>query len=87
MSRSRTVEPSGLARSTIAPNSSGAVIWPLTMMGKFTGLFDGLGCAPTAPEAIWTFCFVMAWETSEALSERPRSLSESIQMRRLRSVE
>ncbi|GJE44097.1 hypothetical protein AEGHOMDF_3283 [Methylobacterium soli] len=87
MSRTRTFEPSGLARSTIAPKASGAVIWPLTMMGKFTGLLDGLGCAPTAPEAICTFCRWIAFVTSEAFSESPRSLSGSIQTRRLRSVE
>ena len=29
-SRSRTVEPSGLARSTMSPNCSASVSWPLT---------------------------------------------------------
>ena len=71
----------------MAPNSSGAVICPFTMMGKLTVFEAGLGMAPTAPEAIWTFWLVIAFETSDAFSDRPRSLSESIQMRRLRSVE
>ncbi len=71
----------------MAPKSSTVESWPFTTMGAVSALADGLGCAPTAPEAIWMFWLRMASLTSPGVSERPRSLSGSTQTRRERSVE
>ena len=61
--------------------------WPFTMIGMVSDCRVGLGWAPTAPDATWTFWLRIASVTSEALSERPRSLSGSTQTRSDRSVE
>ncbi len=50
-------------------------------------VIDRARLAPTAPEAIWMFWLRIASVTSSGVSERPRSLSGSIQTRRERSVE
>jgi len=57
------------------------------MIGTVSDCRVGLGCAPTEPEATWMFWLRIASVTSEALSDRPRSLSGSTQTRSDRSVE
>ena len=67
-SRSRTVEPSGLARSTMAPNSSGVASWPLTSTNAETGCDLRLGSAPRLPDATCAFCASIALVTSSDVS-------------------
>ena len=67
-SRSRTVEPSGLARSVIAPNSSGEESWPLTSTSAEILVSGVLGSAPMLPEATCAFCAAIALLTSSAES-------------------
>ena len=66
-SRSRTVDPSGLARSVIAPNSSGEASWPLTSTSAEIFCSGVLGSAPMLPEATCAFCAVIALLTSSAV--------------------
>ena len=66
-SRSRTVEPSALARRMMAPNSSGDDNCPLTSTSAEIFWSAVLGSAPTLPEATGAFCAVIALLTSSAV--------------------
>ena len=66
-SRRRTVEPSGLARSTMPPNSSGVPSWPFTSTRAATFWLARLGSAPMLPEATCAFWAVIAAFTSSAV--------------------
>ena len=66
-SRSRTVEPSGLARSVMAPNSSGELNWPFTSTSAEIFWSGVDGSAPTLPEATCAFCALIALVTSSAV--------------------
>ena len=86
-SRSRTVEPSGLARSTMAPNSFGDESWPFTSTSADTFWPLVLGSAPMLPEATWAFWALIAFVTSSAVRLNPTSFSGSTQTRSDCSVE
>jgi hypothetical protein len=64
----RTVEPSGLARSTMAPNCSADVSWPLTTTCAEICWLPGLGRSPSVPDATCAFWLRIAVETSAVLS-------------------
>ena len=66
-SRSRTVEPSALARRMIDPNSSGDSSWPLTSTSAEVRWSAVDGSAPIEPEATCAFCAVIALLTSSAV--------------------
>ncbi len=59
-SRSRTAEPSVLARSTMLPNCSTLESWPLTTTVAAIAWPVMLGRSPMVPEATCAFCARMA---------------------------
>ena len=59
-SRSSTLEPSVLARSTILPKPSIVDSWPLAVTVAVMRCESGLGGEPTLPPEIRTFCAEIA---------------------------
>jgi hypothetical protein len=62
---SRTVAPSGLARSTMLPNCSALVSWPRTTTVANSVWPGTLGWSPMVPESTWAFCARIASLTSD----------------------
>ncbi len=75
-SRTRSTDPSGLARSTMAPNSSGVVSRPLVCRLIWNCVSSGIGLAPTRPTAPCTFCACRAAMMSDG--DRPSWVSRSV---------
>ncbi len=82
----RTVAPPGSARSTMLPNCSTELSWPLTTTVAEMPWPATLGSAPISPADTCAFCARIAAFTSAALRLKPSSLAGSIQMRMARSV-
>ena len=85
-SRSRTVEPSVLARSTMLPNCSTEVSWPATTTVALIGWPATIGRSPIVPDETCAFCARIAALTSLVERLKPTSLAGSIQIRIARSV-
>ena len=85
-SLSRTVEPSGRARSTMLPNCSTLASCPLTTTVAAMLCPATFGKAPISPAETCAFCARIAATTSAVLRFRPSSLAGSIQTRMARSV-
>ena len=51
----RTAAPLEVVRSTMLPNSSTVLSWPLTLTLAVIGVPPGLGSAPVAPAETWMF--------------------------------
>ena len=85
-SRSRTLEPSVLARSTALPNSSAEVSWPFTTTVAEMPWPATLGSSPMVPEETCAFCVRIAATTSAEDRLYPCSLAGSIHTRIARSV-
>ena len=68
MSLTLTNDPSGLARTTMAPNSSTVVSRPLVWMLSWNCWSGSAGCAPMRPTAAWMFCRLMALAMSFGVS-------------------
>ena len=82
----RTVAPSVLARSTMLPNCSIDVSWPVTTTVAAMPWPLMLGRSPMVPDDTCAFCARIAALTSAGESPKPSSLAGSIQMRMARSV-
>ncbi len=75
-SRTRSIEPSGLARMTMLPNSSGVDRRPLVCRLIWNCVSSLVGRAPTRPIAACTFCAWIAAMMSDGVS--PSSISRSV---------
>ena len=84
-SRRWVICPSGVARTTMSPNSSSVVRRPCALTSIWKVVFDGAGGAPRTPAATWMFCSRIDRTTSLVVSWRADSLSGSSQMRMLYS--
>jgi hypothetical protein len=82
----RTAEPSVLARSTMLPNCSTLLSWPVTTTVAAMLWPVMLGRSPMEPEETCAFCPRMAVVTSEGDRFRPCSLAGSIHTRMALSV-
>ena len=82
----RTVAPSVVARSTMLPNCSTELSWPLTTTVAAIACPATLGRAPISPPETCAFCARMAAPTSAMLRLNEASLAGSTQMRMARSV-
>ncbi len=82
-SLTRTVEPSGLARTTIFSNSLTSVSRPWVWRVIWNCWSGVMGWEPMRPTAAWMFWPWMAEITSAGVSPRAVSRSESSQMRML----
>ncbi len=82
-SRTRTVEPSGLARTTMPSNSLTSVSRPLVWRVIWNCWSSVIGWAPMRPTAAWTFWPWIAAMTSPGEMPSAVSRSESSQMRML----
>ena len=85
-SRSRTVEPSVLARSTMPPNCATELSWPLTTTVAKIACPLAMGRSPMVPEDTCAFCARIAFVTSVGVRLKPTSFAGSSQMRIERSV-
>ncbi len=68
MSRTRTIDPSLLARITTLPNSSGLTNLPLVITGRVSWVVSGDGSRPSRPAGLVVFCSCTAAETSCTVS-------------------
>ncbi len=82
-SLTRTVEPSGLARTTICSNSAASVSRPWVCRLIWNCWSSVIGWAPMRPTAACTFCARMALITSVGVSPSAVSWSDDSQMRML----
>ena len=80
-SLTRSSEPSGLARTTMLPNSSGVVSRPLVCTLNWNCCWSLIGCAPMRPTGACTFCDSMALMISEGAMPRLLRCCTSNQMR------
>ena len=86
MSRILTVEPFGLARKTILPNSSGEVSCPVMTIDVAILCELGAGRSPNTPAENCAFCDLMASTTLLGVSLYAINLFGSTQIRMARSV-
>ena len=80
-SETRTTEPSGLARRTMLPNSSGRVSRPLVTSCSSNGVARSIGSLPREPVVICAFCAWIDWSTVSVESASASILAGSSQMR------
>ena len=85
MSFSLVICPSGVARTTMAPNCSSVLRRPWVLIESWKVVSDGAGGAPRTPAATWTFCSRITRTTSDAVRCREASLSGSSHTRMLYS--
>jgi hypothetical protein len=82
-SRTRTSDPSGLARTTMLSNSFAVDRRPIVSSGNCRCCSGPDGWAPIRPNAAWVFCCCTALITSPGTIEKPVSRSVSSQIRML----
>ena len=82
MSRMRTNDPSGFARTTMCPNSSTSTSRPWVWMLSWNNWSSAIGWAPVRPTAACTFWPWIAWTTSFGVIPRlvRRSVSSHTRM-------
>ncbi len=80
-SRTRSTEPSGLARTTMSPNCSGVDSRPWVCTFSWNCVVSGVGRAPMRPTGACTFCCWIAWMMSDGTRLRAFSRSMSNQIR------
>ncbi len=80
-SRSRSTEPSGLARMTMLPNCSAVISRPWVCRLNWNCWLSPIGRAPMRPIGATTFCALIALTMSVGVSPRLTSRSVSNQTR------
>jgi hypothetical protein len=75
-SRRWSTEPSGLARMTMLPNSSGVTNRPRVCRLIWNGCASSIGRAPRRPAGAMMFCSLIAATTS--VGERPSATNRSV---------
>ena len=80
-SETRTTEPSGSARRTMLPNSSGFISRPLVTSCSSNGVARPIGSLPREPVVTCAFCAWTAWSTVSVERESASIRAGSSQMR------